>query len=118
MRLILAPLIAALTITGADAGQRNRAAVREFRQANPCPVTGAARGPCPGFVAYHITPLCARGSDHPGNMQWQDQHAARLKDSDERRMCRRIRKAHRMGKCGALQVLNLTAEGKLGIAEL
>lgn len=52
-------------------------------------MTGATRGPCPGWVVDHITPLCAGGPDRPDNMQWQDQHAARLKDADERRMCRR-----------------------------
>lgn len=92
---MIAPLLlmAALAITPlADAGAaapRSAAAKREFRAAHPCPATGATRGKCPGYVIDHVTPLCAGGADRPSNMQWQDSAAAKIKDRQERRDCRR-----------------------------
>ncbi len=50
---------------------------------------GQPRGPCPGYVVDHITPLCAGGPDSPNNMQWQTIEAGKLKDKGERAQCRR-----------------------------
>lgn len=39
-------------------------------------------------VVDHIYPLCHGGADEPWNMQWQTKRAAKIKDPEERRMCR------------------------------
>ncbi len=84
--------IAALTLyiaaqACADAG-RSRAQRNAFQRANPCPATGAARGPCPGHVVDHIVPLCAGGVDAPHNMQWQTVAEGKAKDRREAQDCR------------------------------
>ncbi len=58
-----------------------------FRKTNPCPSTGAQRGPCKGYVVDHVIPLCAGGPDRPSNMQWQTVEAGKRKDKEERRQC-------------------------------
>jgi len=56
----------------ADAkSQPSKAAVAEFKRANPCPATGQAQGACPGYRVDHIVPLCAEGEDVAANLQWQ-----------------------------------------------
>ena len=70
---------------------RSAVARAAFQRAHPCPSTGAARGPCPGYVVDHIKPLCAGGADSPRNMQWQTLPAAKRKDARERRRCRPAR---------------------------
>lgn len=75
--------------TPAASAPRSQAARAEFQRTNPCPATDARRGPCPGHVIDHITPLCAGGADAPYNMQWQTVADAKLKDRAERAMCRR-----------------------------
>lgn len=74
----------------ADAG-RSRAQRNAFQRANPCPATGASRGPCPGYVVDHIKPLCAGGADAPRNMQWQSVPEGKAKDRLEIQECRRLR---------------------------
>jgi len=87
-----AALLLAVAIGGlAVAAERSSAARAEFQRQNPCPATGKSRGPCPGFVADHLKPLCAGGADHPSNMQWQAVEAAKVKDREERRGCRGAR---------------------------
>lgn len=49
--------------------ERDRAQVRAFRSENPCPVTGASKGPCPGYVIDHIKALACGGADAYSNMQ-------------------------------------------------
>lgn len=71
------------------AAERSRAAISAFKRQAPCPTTGRARGPCPGFIVDHITPLCAGGADAPHNMQWQTAAEARVKDRAERALCSR-----------------------------
>jgi hypothetical protein len=79
-----------LVFISACASQERSAAQRAaFTRDNPCPATGQPRGPCPGYVVDHITPLCASGADKPANMQWQTVEAGKLKDKDERAQCRR-----------------------------
>lgn len=69
-KLFLA-LAAALSLVPAQAKiPRSSAAVAEFKRANPCPVNGATRGPCPGHQVDHIEPLCSGGPDTAANMQW------------------------------------------------
>lgn len=63
--------------------KRSRAAVASFRKAHPCPATGKARGPCPGYVVDHILALCRHGKDEPENMQWQSRADAKAKDKWE-----------------------------------
>lgn len=72
-----------------EAEQYRAAARAEFKRSHPCPVTGQPRGPCPGYVIDHVHPLCAGGPDRPANMQWQTVREAKVKDREERRMCRR-----------------------------
>jgi hypothetical protein len=56
---------------------------RAFRSYNPCPATGATKGPCAGYVIDHIQALKHGGADSPDNMQWQSREAARAKDQVE-----------------------------------
>lgn len=75
-------------ILPAEAKQpRSSAARNAFVKAQPCPATGLAKLPCPGFVIDHVVPLCAGGLDQHVNMQWQTVEDAKVKDRDERRMC-------------------------------
>lgn len=60
-----------------------------FKRENPCPSTGLRGGSCPGHVVDHIEPLCAGGPDHRSNMQWQTAAEAKVKDREERRICRK-----------------------------
>lgn len=71
---------------------RSAAAVRAFKRDNPCPSTNRITGPCPGHVVDHIEPLCAGGADKPENMQWQTVAAAKVKDKEEWRTCRELKK--------------------------
>jgi hypothetical protein len=59
-----------------------------FMRQHPCPSTGKTRGACPGYVVDHVIPLCAGGPDRPSNMQWQTRSDAKVKDQEERKMCR------------------------------
>lgn len=80
------------TMLLAEAKQpRSAAAVAEFKRQHHCPSTGKPRGPCPGYVVDHVTPLCAGGADRPANMQWQTKQEAKHKDREERRLCRHAR---------------------------
>lgn len=69
-------------------GCRSREERAAFVHAHPCPATGKAYGTCPGWVVDHVIPLCAGGPDKRSNMQWQTIEDARIKDRDERRLCR------------------------------
>jgi len=68
--------------------KRDPAERAAFMKLHPCPATGKTRGACPGYVVDHVKPLCAGGRDHPSNMQWQTRAEARIKDRQERQMCR------------------------------
>lgn len=76
---------------GQEAPGRSRSVRADFQRTNPCPATGLPRGACPGWVVDHVFPLCAGGPDGPGNLQWQRAEEARVKDGEERRLCRRLR---------------------------
>lgn len=91
MRLAASMLVALALSATAGEVYRDPRQVATFKRHNPCPATGRVRGPCVGWVVDHVTPLCANGPDHPSNMQWQTVDDARLKDRDERRLCRSLR---------------------------
>lgn len=67
---------------------RSTEAKAAFRREHPCPATGRVKGPCPGYVIDHVTPLCAGGKDEPQNMQWQTVEDGKAKDRLERKLCR------------------------------
>lgn len=67
--------------------KRSQSAKVEFKQDNPCPATGARKGPCKGYVIDHMWPLECGGEDHPRNMQWQTIAEGKAKDKWERRAC-------------------------------
>jgi len=94
VRKLTAPVAAALAISlgltfSAAAAERSSGQRAAFQREHPCPATGERRGPCPGWVVDHIHPLCAGGADHPDNLQWQTVAEARVKDRQERELCRR-----------------------------
>lgn len=89
LRAICAVVALNLLTTCAHAAPRSSTAVRQFKAQQPCPATGAPRGPCPGYIVDHVAPLCAGGADHPSNMQWQTAADARVKDRAELAQCRR-----------------------------
>lgn len=86
LALALVPLVAQAS------PHRSHAEVMQFKRLHPCPATGQARGPCPGYVVDHIQPLCAGGADAPRNMQWQTVADGKVKDRAERRECRALRR--------------------------
>jgi hypothetical protein len=71
---------------------RDPSQVRAFRRQHPCPSTGRTSGACPHFVIDHVQPICAGGTDHPSNMQWQERQASYQKDAEERRLCRQLKR--------------------------
>ncbi len=93
LRLQIAGTLLILLTGLADAEARSSAMRRAFQRAEPCPVNSQPRGPCPGYVVDHITPLCAGGADHQVNMQWQPLADSLAKDREERRLCAVIRRA-------------------------
>lgn len=91
MRALLMVLMA-IWICGAWATERAKAQRAAFQRVNPCPATDRRTGACPGYVVDHIQPLCAGGVDHPSNMQWQTVADAKVKDREEIRLCRQLRR--------------------------
>lgn len=88
-----AALLLAVASLNATAGQRrDRSEVRAFRNANPCPATGQARGACPGWHVDHIIALCAGGPDKRSNMQWITREDHRFKTLVDVRECRKARR--------------------------
>lgn len=74
------------------ADPRSAAQRAAFFRANPCPVTGAGQGSCPGYQVDHIAPLCAQGADHPANMQWLTVAEHKQKTRHDLRICRALRR--------------------------
>lgn len=72
--------------------RRDRAEVRAFRAAHPCPATGRARGACPGFEADHRVPLCMGGEDKAENLQWLTVEDHRWKTFVDQRECRKFKR--------------------------
>ena len=67
--------------------KRSQSAKVEFKREQPCPATGASKGPCRGWVIDHIEPLACGGADAAFNMQWQTVADGKAKDKWERRGC-------------------------------
>lgn len=89
LRILFATISILSILSFAEAKQlRSHSAVAEFKRQQPCPATGQPKGSCPGWIVDHVIPLCAGGADHPHNMQWQIVADAKIKDREERRMCR------------------------------
>lgn len=74
------------------ADARDQKQVRLFRSKTICPATQTITTHCPGYVVDHIIPLCANGLDAPVNMQYQELHESYIKDIQERKQCRLLRK--------------------------
>lgn len=91
------PLIVllALALSSAHAAERSSKVRRAFMLENPCPANGQVKGPCPGWVADHIIPICAGGRDEPWNLQWQTAEDGKAKDRIEVRECRDAQKTPR-----------------------
>ncbi|CAM4021035.1 HNH endonuclease [Roseateles saccharophilus] len=68
--------------------RRSLAAVAEFRQLSPCPVTGKPAGACPGYVVDYVVPPCAEGENSPDNLRWLTLTQARDNGNWEREYCR------------------------------
>lgn len=69
--------------------KRSQSAKVEFKYENPCPATGARKGPCKGYIIDHVKPLACGGADRPENMQWQTVDDAKDKDKWERKGCKK-----------------------------
>lgn len=91
IRFLLFSLVL-LALFSEDATARSASEVRAFKHEHPCPATGKSRGKCPGWVVDHIIPLCAGGADDPSNMQWQEKEASKVKDKEEWRTCRELKR--------------------------
>ena len=63
---------------------RSRAAVRVFRDGNPCPggVDKGSKKRCRGYQVDHVCPLACCGLDVPANLQWLTSAANRAKGAD------------------------------------
>lgn len=77
--------------TAKKLNKRSRAVRAKFQRETPCPSTNSQTGACPGWIVDHVKPLCAGGPDEPGNMQWQTVEDARMKDREERTLCRSLK---------------------------
>lgn len=77
--------------SNAEPAKRSARVRAEFQRLQPCPSTGQRAGPCPDYIADHVIPLCAGGRDTVGNLQWQPIISARVKDNQERQLCRSIK---------------------------
>lgn len=88
--LALGAVLLALIVPPTEARTvRSAAAKSAFKRQHPCPATGRAKGPCPGYVIDHVTPLACGGADDPANMQWQTVAEGKAKDKWERKRCLR-----------------------------
>lgn len=84
--IILALAVAFAPIADARI-KRSQSAKIEFKKQQPCPATGAQKGPCKGYVIDHIKPLSCGGADLSVNMQWQTVEDGKAKDKWERVGC-------------------------------
>ena len=55
----------------ADGTIKRRAdVIQAFKRIHPCPATGLATGPCPGWQVDHTIPLVCWGCDEVSNLGW------------------------------------------------
>jgi hypothetical protein len=85
----VASILAVTASTVAPAFDRSPTVRAEFVRLNPCPSTGATRGPCPGWHVDHIEALVCGGRDELANLQWLPVDAHREKTLVEVKLCRR-----------------------------
>lgn len=85
-------LCVAFVCTTPFGAERSSAVRAEFQRQNPCPATSLTRGPCKGWIADHIAPLCFGGPDAVSNMEWITVERARVKDAEDRRLCAALRR--------------------------
>ena len=85
--LILVIVITCMGLTAEASTKRSQSAKVEFKLQQPCPATGASKGPCKGYVIDHVKALACGGADRPSNMQWQTVAEAKAKDKWERKEC-------------------------------
>ena len=83
--IIVAVIVAVVSIPLSAREYRSREVTREFQREHPSPSTGKTSGGCPGYRKDHIKPLACGGPDEVWNLQWQTIHDARAKDRWERR---------------------------------
>jgi hypothetical protein len=50
-------IVIAATNFASASEHRSHAVTREFQRGHPCPSTGRASGPCPGYRKDHIVPV-------------------------------------------------------------
>lgn len=84
---VICALLLALPAISDARIKRSQSVKVAFKRNNYCPSTGAAKGPCKGYVIDHITPLACGGADVVENMQWQTIAEGKAKDRWERRGC-------------------------------
>lgn len=83
MKRLLLILLILCAVLAVARTKRSRAVRRQFQIVHPCPSTGKKAGPCPGYIADHIIPLCKHGEDSVKNLQWQTVADAKAKDRIE-----------------------------------
>ena len=88
--LMILPIFAEAVDRGANGRfTRSRTEIARFKRMHHCPATGAASGPCRGWVIDHKIPLACGGPDAVRNMQWQTAADGKAKDRWERTKCGR-----------------------------
>lgn len=87
MKYLLILLLTLASLPADAEYKRSTKAKNQFKQSQPCPVTGRSKGSCPGYIIDHVQALACGGADHPSNMQWQTKADAKAKDKWERRGC-------------------------------
>jgi hypothetical protein len=88
LRAICAVVVLNLLTTCAHAAPRSSTAVRQFKAQQPCPATGAASGPCPGWQVDHREALVCGGVDAVENLQWLTVEEHKAKTRVEVKLCR------------------------------
>ncbi len=88
MRTVFALLLTLSLATVVFAIPRDAQEKAEFRKANPCPSTGAAKGGCPGHQIDHKKALMNGGKDKPKNMQWIGTEAHKAKTKQDFTKCK------------------------------
>lgn len=89
--LVTASAFALLLLLDANAAApplRSAALRAEFQRLNPCPATGLARGPCPGWQIDHREALVCGGRDELQNLQWLTVDEHKAKTRVEVKLCR------------------------------
>jgi 5-methylcytosine-specific restriction endonuclease McrA len=90
--LLSALLLFAAAVPAESKPSRSAQQRATFIKNTTCPATGVTGKRCPGYVVDHVKPLCAGGSDHWSNMQWQTLAEAKKKDRQEAAECRALRR--------------------------